>query len=421
MRVIRFLRSRRSDHGRRRRGKLRHLIGRFRRASGGNIAVVFALALVPIFGAIGAAVDYSQANDVKSRLQNALDSAVLAGVTQISSQQIPTATAVFGANHTGQFTTTVTSSFLQNADGSLSGTASAVVKTSVLGVLGVSSIPVKVAATAAKSAQPTSNVCILLVNPLRSQSLLVNSGAKLAAPSCEIHVRSTQSPAAIFNATLNVKRICVKGSTVIKNGGVTPPVETNCAAISDPFAGKLPAVSAGACTFDNQVYNPGTVTLDPGVYCGWTNFNGSGTLVLNPGLYVIKNGGMIFNSGWTVTGAGVTFYLADQNATLTFNGGVKATLAAPTSGTYANILMFEPTGLGNTNLPINGTSGDSFTGLIYLPSRDVTINSVSNMTTSNVSMVFSSLILNATNWSIAAGALSMTVSTGAAKGARLLK
>jgi hypothetical protein len=155
------------------------------------------------------------------------------------------------------------------------------------------------------------------------------------------------------------------GSTIIKNGGANPPAQTGCATISDPFAGKLPTVGVGACDYNGQPYNPGSVTLNPGVYCGSTNFNGSGTLTLNPGLYVIENGAMIFNSGWTVTGTGVTFYLVDQNATITFNGGVNANLSAPTSGTYANILMFEPAGLSNTQLPINGSSGDSFTGLIY--------------------------------------------------------
>lgn len=292
---------------------------------------------------------------------------------------------------------------------------------SFLGVLGIKTITVTASGTAVAGASTKSDVCILLVNPQRTQALLVNSGAVLKAPSCEVHVLSTQNPAAIFNTTLDVKRICVKGSTVIKNGGALPPVETSCNAVSDPFADKLPVVSAGACNFNNQVYNPGSVTLNPGVYCGSTNFNGSGTLTLNPGLYVVKSGAMIFNSGWTVTGTGVTFYLADQNATLTFNGGVKATLSAPTSGTYANILMYEPVGLGNTNLPINGTSGSSYTGLMYLPSRDVTINSVSNMATNSVTMVFSTLILNATNWAIEAGAMAPQVATGAATTARLSK
>lgn len=401
--------------------RLRPLFSRFWRASDANIVVNFAIASIPIIAAIGAAVDYSNATDVKSQLQKSLDSAVLAGVVQPAAQQISTASAMFTGNFTARLgATATTASFTQNNDGSLSGSSTSAVPASFLTVFGVKSIPVTATATAT-SRQSKSNVCILLVNPLRTQALLVNSGAQVNAPTCEIHVDSTQNPAAIFNATLNVKRICVKGATVIKNGGANPPVETGCNAISDPFVGKLPTVSVGACDYNNQVYNPGTVTLNPGVYCGWTNFNGSGSLTLNPGLYVIKNGGMVFNSGWKVTGTGVTFYLVDQNATITFNGNVNAQLSAPTSGTYANILMFEPKGLSNTNLPINGTMGSSFTGLMYLPSRDVIINSVSNMVTNNVTMVFSTLILNQTNWSIAAGALAMTTSSGGSGRAYLSK
>lgn len=400
---------------------LRRVFASFRHSHAGNIAPIFAMAAIPLIGVVGTAVDYSMANDIRARLQNAVDTAVLAGATQSRNQQISVATAVFNGNYSGKYGTTATATFTQNADGSLSGTTSSSVRASFLGVFGISSIAANASATAVLGSQSSSNACILLVNQLKSQALLVNSGAQMTAPSCEIHVLSTQNPAAIFNTTLNVKRICVKGSTVIKNGGAAPPVETNCATITDPFAGKLPSVSVGSCDFSNKVYNPGNVTLDPGVYCGSTNFNGSGTLTLNPGLYVIKSGAMIFNSGWTITGAGVTFYLVDQNATLTFNGGVKATLSAPTSGTYANILMFEPTGLSNTNLPINGSSGDSFTGLIYLPSRDVTINSVSNVSSDQVTMIFSTLILNATNWAITSGVLSMPVSTGGATSARLSK
>ncbi len=396
------------------------LLARFFRARWGNVAVTFALAAIPVIGAIGAAIDFSKASDVKTEMQNALDAAVLAGVTQASANQISTAGKLFDLDFVGKYGTSATRSFTQNDDGSLSGTASTSVGLSLLSVLkALPPIPVTVNSTATPGKQASSPVCILLVNALDSQALLVNSGAVLNAPSCEVHVASTQNPAAMFNATLNVKRICIKGANITKNGGVTPPAVTSCSTISDPFAGKLPAVTVGACDHNNQTYNSGTVTINPGVYCGWTNFNGSGTLKLNPGLYIIKSGGMTFNSSWTVTGTGVTFYLVDQNATITFNGNVNATLSAPTSGTYANILMYEPGGLSNTNLPINGTSGSSFTGLMYLPSRDVTINSVSNVSSNSVTMVFSTLILNATNWSIAPGALSMSVATGASTSAYL--
>ena len=396
---------------------LGNLLREFARSRGGNLTVTLALAAVPLIGAIGMAVDLSKANDVRTRLQQSLDAAVLAGVAQVSAQQVSTATAVFNGDYASKYAATATPTFTQNADNSLSGTASTVVNVSFLTVLGISSVPVTATATAMPGAQATSSVCILLVNQLDYQALLVNSGAQINAPNCEIHVASTQSPAAIFNTTLNVKRICIKGSTIIKNGGANPPAVTSCATISDPFAGKLPTVTAGTCIYQSPL--SGNVTLNPGTYCGGINFNGSGTLTLNPGLYVLKSGSMILNSGWTVNGTGVTFYFADQGSYIQFNGNVTANLSAPTSGSYANILMFEPTGLGNTQLPINGTSGSSFTGLLYLPSRDVTINSVSNVSSNSVTMVFSTLILNATNWTIAPGALSMSVASGAATGSYL--
>jgi len=403
--------------GMRRSRGLSNLLREFFRSRDGNLTITLALAAIPLIGAIGMAVDLSKANDVKTQLQKSLDAAVLAGVAQVSAEQVSTATAVFTGDYLPKHTTAATSAFTQNADNSLSGTASTSVNVSFLSVLGISSVPVTAAATAMPGAQPMSNVCILLVNQLDYQALLVNSGAQINAPSCEIHVASTQSPAAIFNTTLNVKRICIKGSTIIKNGGANPPAVTSCATISDPFAGKLPTVTAGTCIYQSPL--SGNVTLNPGTYCGGINFNGSGTLTLNPGLYVLKSGSMILNSGWTVNGTGVTFYFADQGSYIQFNGNVTANLSAPTSGGYANILIFEPTGLGNTQLAINGTSGSSFTGLLYLPSRDVTINSVSNVSSNSITMVFSTLILDATNWTIAPGALSMSVASGTATGSYL--
>jgi Flp pilus assembly protein TadG len=397
--------------------RVRDLVLEFRRARGGNLAVIFALAAIPVIGAIGAAVDLSKANDVRTQLQNALDAAVLAGVTQASASQVSTASAVFSGDFAGKYGNTATASFTQNADNSLSGTANSSVQMSFMAVLGKSSVVVNAAATAVPGAQSTSPVCILLVNTLATQALLVNSGGKLNAPNCEIHVLSTQNPAAIFNDTPNVKRICIRGSTIIKNGGANPPAVTSCAAISDPFAGTLPAVTPGTCIYQSPL--SGNVTLNPGTYCGGVNFNGSGTLTLNPGLYVISNGSWNINSGWTVNGTGVTFYFADQNSYVQFNSNVTANLSAQTSGTYANILMFEPTGLGTSNLVFDGTTGSSFTGLIYLPSREVTINSTSTVTSNAVTMVFSTLILDTTNWTIGPGALSMSVASGTAGSAYL--
>ena len=421
----------------------------FCRANNGNISVYFALAAIPIIGAIGGAVDFSKANDVKVRLQNSLDAAVLAGVTQASAQQVSTATAVFNGDYSVQYGATATPSFTQNADGSLSGTVSTSVNLSFLTLLGMTKLPATAAATATPGAQATSKVCILLVSQLDSQALLVNSGAQLNAPNCEVHVASTQNPAAMFNATLNVKRICIKGSTIVKNGGVTPPAVTSCATISDPFAGTLPTVSTNSCSsipsannnlnynsnsgaailpqgvYGSINFNNTSVTLNPGAFCGSINFNSvtNGTVTLNPGLYEI-HGTWNVNSGWTVvngsgaSGSGVTFYLVDQNAMVHFNSSTSATLSAPTTGTYANILIFEPGGL-STSYPTIDSSTLKLTGLIYLPSRKLTANSTSNLSSTGLTMVLSTLTLNATNWNIAPGDPSMSIATGAAASAYL--
>src|SRR4029077_7527072 len=50
----------------------------FRSAKGGNVIITFTLALVPIMGFVGAAVDYSHANSIKAALQAALDATALA-------------------------------------------------------------------------------------------------------------------------------------------------------------------------------------------------------------------------------------------------------------------------------------------------------------------------------------------------------
>lgn len=55
----------------------RTLLSRLARDERGNIAVIFAFAVLPIFGLVGAAVDYSRATNARSAMQAALDSTAL--------------------------------------------------------------------------------------------------------------------------------------------------------------------------------------------------------------------------------------------------------------------------------------------------------------------------------------------------------
>jgi len=59
------------------RNQVRNAATRFVGADDGNIAVIFCIALVPILGFVGAAVDYTRANSARSSMQAALDSTAL--------------------------------------------------------------------------------------------------------------------------------------------------------------------------------------------------------------------------------------------------------------------------------------------------------------------------------------------------------
>jgi len=52
---------------------LRRRVRTFRHAKAGNVMLTFALALLPLVGFVGAAVDYSRGNSAKAAMQQAID------------------------------------------------------------------------------------------------------------------------------------------------------------------------------------------------------------------------------------------------------------------------------------------------------------------------------------------------------------
>jgi Flp pilus assembly protein TadG len=254
-----------------------------------------------------------------------------------------------------------------------------------------------VSATAGLSTNP---VCILVLDPTDSQTLLVNGGVTLNATACMIDVASKNSSAAMFDSSLpNVAGVCVAGNSTL-NSVTVNNLTNNCKTVSDPFVGNITIPTVGACTVNSENFS-GTTNLSPGTYCGNFNFNGSGTLNLAAGLYIFNNTNWNINSGWAINGTGVTFYFATSGSYIQFNSNVTANLSAPTSGTYANILMFEPVGLSTSSFAIDGTSsGHLLQGVIHLPSRNITFNSASNVSSDELTLVVNQLILDSVTWSI---------------------
>lgn len=373
----------------------------FARNDQGSVAVIFGLAVVMLIAVAGVALDFARASHARTKMQTALDSAVLAGVRADSATQLAAAKNMFNNNFSEPSTKGVKVSFSPTGENQLKGTASASLDTTLGKVLGINEMKISATATATGiGGGVTTIACILVLDKTASQAFLVNSGPTLNAPDCELHVKSTANPAAIFNSgsTITTKRICIAGDKIIDNGGSHPNLEKQCVTAEDPYAGKLPVPSTSSCTYSNLNFNGGTVTLKPGVYCGWINFNSNPKVNFEAGTYVIKDGGWNVNGG-TWTGTGVTFYFADTSK-IQFNSAVAAAITAPTSGTYKDLVMYEKSGLARSQLPFNDSNDFNLQGIMYLPSRDVTFNGGSKLTNKKMTVIVNTLILNQTKWDL---------------------
>jgi Flp pilus assembly protein TadG len=381
----------------------------------GSVGAMTALSLVALCGLIGLGTDasvwYANAHRVQTMVETTALSAgrLLSESTQTSSTI--TAVAKNDATLNGFSSSTDTISVAFGPSGKTPPNTTTVTVTVrrtlplLFAGLFLSSHPtVSASATALNNSGPS--VCIYVLAPSTSQALLVNSDFTLTAPNCQIDVASTASPAAIFDSgsTLTVQKTCIAGSSVTNNGGTVGGLTTSCTQQTNPYKGTLTAPTVGSCTVNSANYS-GTTNLSPGTYCGNFNFNGTGTLNLAAGLYIFNSTNWNINSGWTVTGSGVTFYFANSSSYVQFNSGVTVSLTAPSSGTYNNVLMFEPDGLSTSSFAIDGTSssGHALQGLVYLPSRNITFNSTYSGTADAFTLVVNTLIFDSNNpnsWSI---------------------
>jgi Flp pilus assembly protein TadG len=128
-------------------------LARFWNNRHGGVAPMLALTLVPLMGAVGVAVDYSQANATKAAFQAALDSTALmlskTAATQTGIQLQTTATSYFNALFSRPNTSGVVISATYSSTGGSTVvlTATATVQTNFLGILGYSSLPISATST----------------------------------------------------------------------------------------------------------------------------------------------------------------------------------------------------------------------------------------------------------------------------------
>src|ERR1041384_1921042 len=166
--------------------KYRRLASALRRGEDGQAAVMFALAVVPMLGGVGAAIDYSHGNQVRASLQKALDAAVLAAAIDGTPNWEPPAAKIFSANLNAKDSSVGKPSF--NVEKSVcSGSVSALVPTSFMKVFGVNELPVTARSAATQAKIP---VCVLALNTFETGAFDMNGNAKFSAPECAVQANT---------------------------------------------------------------------------------------------------------------------------------------------------------------------------------------------------------------------------------------
>jgi hypothetical protein len=133
-------------------------------ASGhGNVAIVFGVAAVPVFGALGAALDFARVTKSQSTLQSAMDASVLSGLAATSGSEIATATRIFNANLNDPDVTLGAPSYvLDTTCGCLTGSVSGTIRMTIMSIVGISTMPVGASSKAVNKRTATKTLTVTL-------------------------------------------------------------------------------------------------------------------------------------------------------------------------------------------------------------------------------------------------------------------
>ncbi|MER9840565.1 pilus assembly protein TadG-related protein [Mesorhizobium australicum] len=344
-------------------------IGRSRAA---NVATIFALTLPIVVGAAGFGVETSYWYYNSLRLQATADAAAYAGaLEQISGSDTPTivaaATQSAATNGLGVGTIVV-----NTPPASGPNTAKKAVEVIVgqklnrMFTLIFTQTQVPEQARAVALITNASKACMLALDPTASQAALFSGNTSVKVTGCSVMANSIASDAIKLQGSAGLQADCL-----ITAGGISlsNPVTTVCAApitqalpAADPFAG-LPAPAAS-----NPCQNANKSALGPGTYCNGLSLSGSVTL--QPGVYVIQGGDFKVNANANIAGDGVLIYLA-AGSRVSMNGNATVNLSAATSGIYSGVLMYGDRTATGGQSTFNGTATSLLTGALYFPKQQV--------------------------------------------------
>jgi hypothetical protein len=234
--------------------------------------------------------------------------------------------------------------------------------------------------TSAGSLTVTIKPSIIVVDPTASGALTVSGNASIALTTVSGSVFVNSSSSIALSASGNAQ---VKASLIDVHGGVqksgnasfSPAPITGAAPLPDPLAALASPSTTGVTNHGSESLSGNSrATISPGIYTQ-INVSGNASLTLGAGIYIIEGGGLTVSGNASIIGTGIMVYNAGSNypgsggnfGGITLSGNGMLSMSAPTTGTYAGVLIFQSR--QNTRaLSFSGNAMDGMTGTIYAAS-----------------------------------------------------
>ncbi len=368
----------------------RDRLSRFSGCRSGIMFLKFALMLPLVLAIILSGIDYAWTLTHKAVLQDAADTAAIAGAKQLS---------MADAKHENveAVVTAMVERYIADNRKSLikKGAIAPIVKAKVSsdplqvevsvtqgvkaavgGTYGLEFPPINVKSVARILGRP--NICVLALDPSANGALSLEHRALVTGRNCAVYSNSSHATAiqAKNSATLTASFICSRGGKSGGPGNFSPEPMVDCPGFDDPLADR-PEPLVGPCLSPALVQGAENA-LVPGTYCGGLTLEGGTITTLLPGVYTFKDGPLIVEDGATLTGVDIGLHFSGRDAYFEFHEKTTISLKAPTTGVMAGLLVFESRNnstdarhklLSNNALMLLGT--------IYIPQGELHVDAES--------------------------------------------
>jgi len=407
-------------------------LARFAIDQRGAMAMTLGLLMTGFAGAVALSVDVADWYGSRRVMQSAADAGAMGGAFALKNGAT-NANAISAAKTDAQLNATGLGAGA-TVNATVSGTKVTVTvskkATLLLSGLFLTNAPTITATAGADLIQTTNTsqppVCLLITSPTAANVLQLSGSSSIQATGCRVVVNSTSTSAINISGgtSINSKTLCGPGGHVSSGSAVFNPAETTCTAMADPLAsmavpsaasstqpckvtnfktsgnnyysytdntGKTVSDTTGSNTTSTYFYydtagnSASILNLTPGVYCGGINTGGYTNIRFQPGVYVLRNGGLTTSGNTTGVGTGVAFYLTGtgtavqlQNDYVDLSASTTLTITAPTDDSTGmkGIVIYQDgsAATGTLTNTLSGNSQINFTGAMYFGHQNVVVS-----------------------------------------------